>query len=145
MPSQGLVNTLKNRKHSHIRHANNLSYNQPSSFLQRLLTLPVCNRIVVYTKMNHGSWKKLKFMHNIVNFPTAIGNVEGKNMTKISSNQGSGQKSVASNLQLEYEHSHCTRRFHCKRKSAQSSHNHLAHNVGDPNNESSWRLTQNYF
>ncbi len=45
-------------------------------------------------------------------------------------------ESITIDLQLEYERS-CTRRFHCEKQNVQSSHNHPAHNTGDPSNKSS--------
>jgi hypothetical protein len=52
---------------------------------------------------------------------------------------------VGSYLQLECECCHHTKRFHYKRQSVQSSHNHLTHNASDPSNESSWSLTPKLF
>ncbi len=38
--------------------------------------------------MNHRSWHRLKYMHNIINSPTIIGDTKGRRMTKFASKQG---------------------------------------------------------
>ncbi len=52
---EGFTSTQGNRKHLHIRHANDLICNRPFSVLQKFLTLPIHNKMVVYAKMNCSS------------------------------------------------------------------------------------------
>jgi hypothetical protein len=46
--------------------------------------------MVMNTKMNHCSWHRLKSMHNIINSPTAIDDIERRRMTNFASKRGRG-------------------------------------------------------
>jgi hypothetical protein len=53
MPSQkGIASIEGNYKCLCIMRANGLLYNQPFSLVQRFLTLAICNRMIMYPKMN---------------------------------------------------------------------------------------------
>ncbi len=86
---EGLASTKGNRKDLCIGCAIHLLYNQPSSLLNKLSTFSIRNKMVVNTKMNCHFWHKLESMHNIIDSPTIIHNIEGRSMTKFASKQGS--------------------------------------------------------
>ncbi len=99
----------------------------------------------MYPKMNCRSRQRLEFMHNIIDFPTITNNTKGPRTWQNLHQARKRTKLITFDLQLEYECSHGTKRFHCERQSTQSSHNHYAHNIGDLSKKTSWSLTQNYF
>jgi hypothetical protein len=90
----------------------NLLCDQPSNLLDWLLTFSIHNRMVVNTMMNHHSWHKLKFMHNIIKMPTIINYIKRRKMTKFASKWGGTW--IRFDLKLEYEHTHHTKMSHCE-------------------------------
>jgi len=87
---EGIGSTEGNQRDLCIRCAINLFCDQPSSLFDWFLTLSIHNKMVMNTKMNCRSWHKLKSMHNIIDLPTAVNNIEGRRMTKFAFKQGRG-------------------------------------------------------
>ncbi len=94
-----LISTRGNRKDLCITCAIHLLYNQPSSLFNKLSTFSIHNKMVVNTKMNRHFWHKLESMHNIIDLPTIIHNIEGRSMTKFSSKH----RSRANHCHLTYD------------------------------------------
>jgi hypothetical protein len=82
---EGLASTEGHQKDLCIRRAINLFYDQPSNLFNHFPTLPIRNRMVVNTKMNHHSGHRLKSTDNIIDLPTAIGNTKGRRMKNFAS------------------------------------------------------------